>query len=71
MKIPAFSPPPLRQLGKGGFSLSFFIRMLFSCLVDADYLDTEAFMSGKEERMGNADSIDVLYASLKKYVGNG
>ncbi len=69
VKIPAFSPPPLRQLGKGGFSLSFFIRMLFSCLVDADYLDTEAFMSGKEERMGNADSIDVLYASLKKYVG--
>jgi len=24
-----------------GFSLQFFVRMLFSCLVDADYLDTE------------------------------
>jgi CRISPR-associated endonuclease/helicase Cas3 len=29
----------------GGFSLSFFCRMLFSCLVDADFLDTEQFCS--------------------------
>jgi len=27
------------------FQLQFFIRMLFSCLVDADFLDTEAFMN--------------------------
>lgn len=27
-----------------GFVKSFYIRMLFSCLVDADYLDTESFM---------------------------
>ena len=27
------------------FQLSFFIRMIYSCLVDADFLDTEAFMS--------------------------
>jgi len=27
-----------------GFQLSFFIRMVFSCLVDADFLDTEAFI---------------------------
>lgn len=27
----------------GGFSLSFFTRMIYSCLVDADFLDTEAF----------------------------
>lgn len=27
------------------FSQAFFIRMLFSCLVDADYLDTESFMT--------------------------
>ena len=33
--------------GSGGFSASFLIRMLFSCLVDADYLDTESFMLGK------------------------
>lgn len=28
------------------FSYMFYIRMLFSCLVDADYLDTEQFMCG-------------------------
>lgn len=28
---------------RGSFSLSFFTRMLFSCLVDADFLDTEKF----------------------------
>lgn len=27
-----------------GFSIQFFVRMLFSCLVDADYLDTEQSM---------------------------
>lgn len=30
---------------RGGFSLSFFTRMIFSCLVDADFLDTEEFCS--------------------------
>ena len=28
-----------------GFQLQFFIRMIFSCLVDADFLDTEKFLS--------------------------
>ena len=37
---PAFQPPG----GKAGFAL--WVRMLFSCLVDADFLDTEAFMDG-------------------------
>lgn len=36
---------------QGNFSLSFYIRMLFSCLVDADYLDTESYMKqGKIHR---------------------
>lgn len=30
---------------RNGFSVAFFVRMLFSCLVDADFLDTERFMS--------------------------
>ncbi|WP_195985315.1 CRISPR-associated helicase Cas3' [Clostridium sp. D33t1_170424_F3] len=37
---------PFQPLYKAGFSISFFIRMLYSCLVDADYLDTETFMKG-------------------------
>jgi CRISPR-associated endonuclease/helicase Cas3 len=35
---------PIKPLaGQQGFSLAFFIRMLYSCLVDADFLDTEEF----------------------------
>lgn len=37
------------SLGKdrkaAAFRLSFFVRMIFSCLLDADFLDTEAFMN--------------------------
>ena len=36
--------------GVTGFSISFFIRMLYSCLVDADFLNTESFM--KPEQTG-------------------
>ena len=32
------------------FSVMFYTRMLFSCLVDADFLDTEKFMAGREVR---------------------
>ncbi|MHB1370160.1 MAG: CRISPR-associated endonuclease Cas3'' [Pseudomonadaceae bacterium] len=38
------TPPKLvLQKDRAMFQLSFFARMLFSCLVDADYLDTESF----------------------------
>lgn len=30
---------------KDGLDISLWIRMLFSCLVDADYLDTEFYMN--------------------------
>lgn len=36
---------PLYAKGADRFASSFYTRMLFSCLVDADYLDTEDFMS--------------------------
>ena len=39
---------PVRQFVKDGAAECFFIRMLFSCLVDADYLDTEHFMEGTD-----------------------
>jgi CRISPR-associated endonuclease/helicase Cas3 len=37
--------PPLVFSLRSGHSMGFLIRMLFSCLVDADFLATEAFMS--------------------------
>lgn len=66
--IPAFKTPPLKPLGRGGFSLSFFIRMLFSCLVDADYLDTEAFMTDGCTGRGKFDSIETLFERLYLHV---
>lgn len=51
------------------FSLSVFIRMLYSCLVDADFLDTERFMKdGKVERDGG-EQLESLFAKLLDYVG--
>ena len=37
--------PPFLQRQRDGFSVGFFTRMLFSCLVDADFLATEVFMN--------------------------
>lgn len=68
IKIPEFTNPPLKQLGKGGFSLSFFIRMLFSCLVDADYIDTENFMSDGLVKRGVYDEIEVLHNRLMNHI---
>lgn len=41
----ALVPPFKLDQNFGGFSLSFFTRMIYSCLVDADFLDTESFTS--------------------------
>lgn len=39
--------------------LSFFIRMLYSCLVDADFLDTEAFMDPRRGKDRNTKMPDI------------
>lgn len=41
----ALKPPPIKghSRERSGFQLAFLVRMLFSCLVDADFLDTEAY----------------------------
>ena len=45
--------------GKQGFAL--WVRMLFSCLVDADFLDTETFMDGDKARQrGDYPSLAIL-----------
>uniref|UniRef100_UPI0024930269 CRISPR-associated endonuclease Cas3'' n=1 Tax=Cardiobacterium hominis TaxID=2718 RepID=UPI0024930269 len=43
--------PPLKPNPKyRGFTQAFFTRMLYSCLVDADYLDTEAYYAKLENK---------------------
>ena len=49
------------------FAAQFYARMLFSCLVDADFLDTEHFMQGEMPRGGH-DDMQVLLERLKDYI---
>lgn len=51
-----------------GFESAFFIRMLFSALVDADFLDTENFMCSGSMVRGGYDSIDTLYKRTMEYI---
>lgn len=48
------------------FSLGFAIRMLFSCLVDADFLCTERFMRGQEREGLHYDSLPTLSDRLER-----
>lgn len=44
-------PPPIKPVRERQvFQLTFLTRLLFSCLVDADFLDTEAFYNRIEQR---------------------
>lgn len=50
------------------YALSLWLRMLYSCLVDGDYLDTEAFMQDGVVCRGGYDSLPVLLERLKSYI---
>ena len=47
----------------------FYTRMLYSCLVDADFLDTETFMDG-QSRQVNETSIEQLWDKLQNYISD-
>lgn len=53
---------------ESGFAMSFFVRMLYSCLVDADYLDTEKFMNDGKIIRGGSASVEELCASFENYI---
>lgn len=56
VKKPARPPFPVQNK----LELSFFTRMLYSCLVDADFLDTEQFMQGNAAKRGGYASLETL-----------
>lgn len=59
----------LGRSDKPGFALSFFVRMLFSCLVDADFLDTEQFYSKEKTLLrGNYVDIETLCNKLEEFI---
>lgn len=49
------------------FAGQFYIRMLFSCLVDADFLDTEQYLRGETPR-GGYDDMPALLDRFQRYI---
>lgn len=62
--LPSPAPPPC---GTEPLSQIFFTRMLFSCLTDADFLDTEAFMDGSP-RPEHPAPLDDLWERLQRHI---
>lgn len=60
-----FVQPP-DYAAKNPLSDFFFLRMLYSCLVDADFLDTERFMDGA--RFHAEPNMEKLRAALELYI---
>lgn len=70
--IQRLSPPDfihLKAVDYQPMSLSFWLRMLFSCLVDADFLDTEAFMDqGKNNLRYGFPDLNCLKENFDSYM---
>lgn len=65
---PFATPSSLQKAAQTSkFSFMFYTRMLFSCLVDADFLDTEKFMRGETER-GALASLETLKERLDDHI---
>lgn len=51
--------------GSDRLTVAFYTRMLYSCLVDADFLDTESFMDGQPAPRGTGSSIPELLVKVR------
>lgn len=61
--------PDLRRVPGGSNGFALWLRMLFSCLVDADFLDTEAFMdAGKAEGRSGFTTLNELAARFDAHM---
>lgn len=61
--------PDLRQIPGGAVGFALWVRLLFSCLVDADFLDTEAhFDAGKPARRNGFPTLDQMRLALDAYM---
>ena len=75
IKLPQnLSAPPLKaDAHHPFFSYAFFTRMLYSCLVDADYFDTEAFYSNLENKTverGGYPDLNALQHNFNQFINN-
>jgi len=62
------STKPLNSRNQG-FCFSFLVRMIFSCLVDADFLDTEKFMNDGKITRGIECNFNELEEKIIKHAG--
>ncbi len=62
------APPKSSGNEEDLLAASYWVRMLYSCLVDADYLDTERFMEGAAGDECTYDTMPVLLERLKAYI---
>lgn len=67
VEIPANGRLP-REFVQSRESAFFFIRMLFSCLVDADFLDTEHFMERGAAERGGFPPLEEYRKKLRAYI---
>lgn len=66
--LPSPKLPPIKPQKETGFTISFLVRMLYSCLVDADFLDTRDFMSTEKLEKLKYPSIEQLNKMLDDYL---
>jgi CRISPR-associated endonuclease/helicase Cas3 len=65
----SFKPKLIKPIkGHENFSVAFLTRMLFSTLVDADWLDTETYMNGGRKPRGEYESIEILCRQFNLYL---
>ena len=72
LRLPDSVEAALRPGHRDPFSIGFFVRMVFSCLVDADFLDTEGFMYPERARERPSWPLGVLErmeGALNRHVG--
>jgi CRISPR-associated endonuclease/helicase Cas3 len=63
--------PNLKSIPGGGKGFALWARMLFSCLVDADFLDTERYMDpDKFERRGNWSTLKELMPQFDRFMAD-
>jgi len=61
--------PDLRNIPGGSAGFSLWVRMLFSCLVDADFLDTEEFFdAGKVHARQGFPVLDAMHVAFDAYM---
>ncbi len=74
-KIPdQLAEPEFAKCAKDPAAREFYVRMLFSCLVDADFLDTEQFVTGRVRYPRKLDApllLERLQAQRSKFDSSG